>query len=172
MDIDSGTRGLDQSCHHLSGLGGTNVEAVTPKVITARERVPKHLSRLRKDSQLGTIFSAGGRVEAVPRHARSGSDTRQKRVRRAAAPSAQQQHRHRREPGQIGRKGSLEGPSSSSHGRGYMGVHRRERRYRSSGTSQSPAHGGPPLSCCQHTLDASQVGLPKPTAGIRQFPDR
>ncbi|KAG5962317.1 hypothetical protein E4U58_003921, partial [Claviceps cyperi] len=27
----------------LSGLGGTNVEAVTPKVITARERVPKHL---------------------------------------------------------------------------------------------------------------------------------
>ncbi|KAG5956581.1 hypothetical protein E4U58_006528, partial [Claviceps cyperi] len=43
MDIDSGTRGLDQSCHHLSGLGGTNVEAVTPNVITARERVPKHL---------------------------------------------------------------------------------------------------------------------------------
>ncbi|KAG5949426.1 hypothetical protein E4U58_001993, partial [Claviceps cyperi] len=44
MDIDSGTRGLDQSCHHpLSGLGGTNVEAVTPKVITARERLPKHL---------------------------------------------------------------------------------------------------------------------------------
>ncbi|KAG5969603.1 hypothetical protein E4U58_001298, partial [Claviceps cyperi] len=44
MDIDSGTRGLDQSCHHpLSGLGGTNVEAVTPQAFTARERVPKHL---------------------------------------------------------------------------------------------------------------------------------
>ncbi|KAG6051841.1 hypothetical protein E4U39_006928 [Claviceps sp. Clav50 group G5] len=44
MDIDSGTRGLAQSCHHpLSGLGSVNVEAVGTEATTARERVPKHL---------------------------------------------------------------------------------------------------------------------------------
>ncbi|KAG6123439.1 hypothetical protein E4U13_005926 [Claviceps humidiphila] len=44
MDIDSGTRGLAQSCHHpLSGLDSINVEAVGTEAITARERVPKLL---------------------------------------------------------------------------------------------------------------------------------
>ncbi|KAG6039135.1 hypothetical protein E4U39_007828, partial [Claviceps sp. Clav50 group G5] len=44
MDIDSGTRGLAQSCHHpLSGLGSTNVEAAVTEAITVRERVPKPL---------------------------------------------------------------------------------------------------------------------------------
>ncbi|KAG6115418.1 hypothetical protein E4U13_002767 [Claviceps humidiphila] len=44
MDIDSGTRGLAQSCHHpLSGLGSINVEAVGTEAITVRERVPKLL---------------------------------------------------------------------------------------------------------------------------------
>ncbi|KAG6083754.1 hypothetical protein E4U33_004467 [Claviceps sp. LM78 group G4] len=44
MDIDSGTRGLAQSCHHpLSGLGSINVEAVATEAITVRERVPKPL---------------------------------------------------------------------------------------------------------------------------------
>ncbi|KAG5989457.1 hypothetical protein E4U52_005552 [Claviceps spartinae] len=44
MDIDSGTRGLAQSCHHpLSGLGSVNVETVVTEAITVRERVPKPL---------------------------------------------------------------------------------------------------------------------------------
>ncbi|KAG5957579.1 hypothetical protein E4U58_005832, partial [Claviceps cyperi] len=65
MDIDSGTRGLDQSRHHpLSGLGGTNAESVAPK--------------------FDTILSAGGRAEGMPKHAGRRSNTRQKRVRRAA----------------------------------------------------------------------------------------
>ncbi|KAG6062761.1 hypothetical protein E4U32_001985, partial [Claviceps aff. humidiphila group G2b] len=35
MDIDSGTRGLAQSCHHpLSGLGSVNVDTVVTEAIT------------------------------------------------------------------------------------------------------------------------------------------
>ncbi|KAG5952570.1 hypothetical protein E4U58_000705, partial [Claviceps cyperi] len=37
------TPGRVASTRAATTPGGTNVEAVTPKVVTARERVPKHL---------------------------------------------------------------------------------------------------------------------------------
>ncbi|KAG5973148.1 hypothetical protein E4U58_005592 [Claviceps cyperi] len=83
MDIDSGTRGLDQSRHHsLSGLGGTNVESVAPKVITARERVPK---RLKADYGKIASLIPSSALEGVWPSCQSMLDAEATRVRNASA---------------------------------------------------------------------------------------